>query len=276
MLRVPGSTPNTRNIFFLCHLPVVLGGDAGCATMSDTFLMALPASLAAVSLYVVGAVGDTLRVPDTGTVPIPWSIKTDVAFVTFHDRTAVAPGAIEAGDTENTITGNLVLSGAGMVICEASGWDGVRTLSGPGLAADVELELPPAHDPNKSGRATSNKIKMYSNFLFISASIFDFGLVRYLFRRFTYYTRMIASRLGLGNCVKPHLRRQRDILSNAAAGIVVFHSMPAARPVLIERRTGLWRRCRWPGHRCHRQGDGARNGYRRIGCGHGIYRRDVW
>jgi hypothetical protein len=102
MFNVPGSTPNTRNLLFLLHLEDgFVAGAAACVTEIETVLIALPSELTAVSLYVAGAVSDTLLVPVAETVPIPWSIVTVVALVTFHERTVVAPVAIEAGTAEN-------------------------------------------------------------------------------------------------------------------------------------------------------------------------------
>jgi hypothetical protein len=40
--------------------------------------------LVAVRVYVVSTIGDTNCVPDKGLTPIPWSIETTVAPVTFH------------------------------------------------------------------------------------------------------------------------------------------------------------------------------------------------
>ena len=53
----------------------------------------------------VVAVGDTLRVPDAATVPIPWLMLTVVALVVLQLKVADWPLAIEVGDALNVAVG---------------------------------------------------------------------------------------------------------------------------------------------------------------------------
>ena len=56
--------------------------------------------------------GDTSLVPATSTWPIPWSILTDVAPVTFHNSVDVPPALIVDGLLLNTtITGDVPTGG---------------------------------------------------------------------------------------------------------------------------------------------------------------------
>jgi hypothetical protein len=66
----------------------------------------------------VDVAGDTTLVPTTSTRPIPWSILTDVAPVTFHNRVDVPPILMVDGLLLNSmITGGLGFGdGAGTVI----------------------------------------------------------------------------------------------------------------------------------------------------------------
>ena len=45
----------------------------------------------------VVANGETDREPDAATVPTPWLMLTDVAFVLDHDNVAAEPAVIDAG-----------------------------------------------------------------------------------------------------------------------------------------------------------------------------------
>jgi hypothetical protein len=56
-----------------------------------------PAVLKAVKVYTLVAPGITTLVPVKATLPIPWSILTVVAPVTFQLRVEDSPGAMVAG-----------------------------------------------------------------------------------------------------------------------------------------------------------------------------------
>jgi hypothetical protein len=56
-----------------------------------------PTLLVAVSVYVVVAAGDTLRVPLVATDPMPWLMLTVVALVVVHVSVDAPPAVIEAG-----------------------------------------------------------------------------------------------------------------------------------------------------------------------------------
>ena len=79
-------------------LAVVCGGGTGTETIiiADD-LITVPAELVALMVYTVDVAGDTTLVPATSTRPIPWSILTDVAPVTFHNRVDVPPELIVDG-----------------------------------------------------------------------------------------------------------------------------------------------------------------------------------
>jgi hypothetical protein len=59
----------------------------------------------------VVSVGDTSLLPVRDTLPIPWSIETELALVTFHIKAAEAPELITAGLTSKFIT-----IGAGLTV----------------------------------------------------------------------------------------------------------------------------------------------------------------
>jgi hypothetical protein len=70
----------------------------------------------------VDTAGETTLLPATSTRPIPWSILTDVAPVTFHNKVETPPELMIAGlllkfpITEGVTTGEVVLgAGAGNV-----------------------------------------------------------------------------------------------------------------------------------------------------------------
>jgi hypothetical protein len=50
-------------------------------------------------------IGETLLVPEAGTVPIPWLIVTDVALVVDHVSVDEPPAVIEAGDAVSVAVG---------------------------------------------------------------------------------------------------------------------------------------------------------------------------
>ena len=60
-------------------------------------LVTVPAELVALIVYTVDEAGDTTLVPATSTWPIPWSILTELAPVTFHNRVDVPPELIVDG-----------------------------------------------------------------------------------------------------------------------------------------------------------------------------------
>jgi hypothetical protein len=63
-----------------------------------------PAGLFAVSMYVVVDPGETVWLPEAGTAPIPGSILTESAPVTFQVRLEVCPGLIKAGAALKLVT----------------------------------------------------------------------------------------------------------------------------------------------------------------------------
>jgi hypothetical protein len=78
------------------------GGDAEL-TIVTVDLVTVPAELVALIVYTVDAAGDNTLVPATATCPIPWSILTDVAPVTFHNRVDVPPESIVDGVLLNSL-----------------------------------------------------------------------------------------------------------------------------------------------------------------------------
>jgi hypothetical protein len=76
------------------------GGDADNGTeftIVTADLVTVPVELVALMVYTVDVAGDNTLVPATATCPIPWSILTDVAPVTFHNRVDVPPESIVDG-----------------------------------------------------------------------------------------------------------------------------------------------------------------------------------
>jgi hypothetical protein len=74
----------------------VVGGSVEL-TVAIVDLVTVPVELVALMVYTVDVAGDTTLVPATATCPIPWSILTDVAPVTFHNRVDVPPESIVDG-----------------------------------------------------------------------------------------------------------------------------------------------------------------------------------
>ena len=74
-----------------------IGIDGDRLTVVTADLVTVPAALVALMVYTVDIAGDTTLVPSGSTCPIPWSILTEVAPVTFHNRVDVPPGLIIAG-----------------------------------------------------------------------------------------------------------------------------------------------------------------------------------
>ena len=103
-------------------LLVVVVGGAETVIIADD-LIAVPVELVAVMVYTVDLAGDTTLVPAISTRPMPWSILTNIAPVTFHTRVDVPPGLIVDGVllnspiTEGCPTGGTGFGdGAGTVI----------------------------------------------------------------------------------------------------------------------------------------------------------------
>ena len=87
-----------------------IGSGGGGAEMTEvtTDLEMLPSALVALRVKTVDAAGDTTLVPATSTWPIPGSILTDVAPVTFHKRVDVPPALMVDGLLLNAmITGGV-------------------------------------------------------------------------------------------------------------------------------------------------------------------------
>jgi hypothetical protein len=66
----------------------------------------------------VVAIGLTDLVPDAATVPLPWLIETDVAFVLDHVKIDAAPGVMEVGDAFIVTVGSV---GDGVVTVTVAG-----------------------------------------------------------------------------------------------------------------------------------------------------------
>jgi hypothetical protein len=78
-------------------------------TVNVTEAVTEPASLVAVKVYVLVLAGDTCSCPAGATVPIPWSIETDVAPPVCHCNIAEPPGCMLVGYIEKrNITGSAV------------------------------------------------------------------------------------------------------------------------------------------------------------------------
>ncbi|MBN1374832.1 MAG: hypothetical protein JXA01_01615 [Dehalococcoidia bacterium] len=63
----------------------------------------IPLELTAFMLNEVDLEGDTTRLPETSTWPMPWFILTEVAPLTFHCSVDVPPALMTAGLPLNTI-----------------------------------------------------------------------------------------------------------------------------------------------------------------------------
>ena len=74
-----------------------VGGSGTELTVVIAVLVTVPAELVAVMVYTVDAAGDTNLMPVASTRPIPWSILTELAPVTFHNRVDVPPELIVDG-----------------------------------------------------------------------------------------------------------------------------------------------------------------------------------
>jgi hypothetical protein len=99
-------------------LAVVCGGGSSTETITIADdVITVPAELVALIVYTVDVAGDTSLVPAALTIPIPWSILTVSAPVTFHNRVDVSPELIVDGLLLNaTITGGVITCGVGFVV----------------------------------------------------------------------------------------------------------------------------------------------------------------
>jgi hypothetical protein len=79
------------------------GGGRTELTVVNDDLVTVPEALVALMVYTVDIVGDTILVPATSTRPIPWSIFTELAPVTFHNRVVVPPELIADGLLLNSL-----------------------------------------------------------------------------------------------------------------------------------------------------------------------------
>jgi hypothetical protein len=94
----------------------VMDGAAAWATVTKAVNVAVPPAPAAVSVYDVVCVGDTLIEPFTGWAPSMPLIVTDVAFAVVHVSVALCPGWIDSGCEVNAvIVGACVAGGGGFV-----------------------------------------------------------------------------------------------------------------------------------------------------------------
>ncbi len=85
---------------------VVITGRPAAVTVITAVFVELPRLLPAVSVYVVVVVGDTDFVPVLDTVPIFWSMDTDVAPFMAHERVELPPEVIDDGlDVKLVISG---------------------------------------------------------------------------------------------------------------------------------------------------------------------------
>jgi hypothetical protein len=91
---------------------VPTGGSAAELTVVTADLLTVPKELVAVKVYTVDVAGDNTLVPAALTCPIPWSMLTDVAPVTFHNRVDVPPALIVDG----LLLNSMIAGGVGSVI----------------------------------------------------------------------------------------------------------------------------------------------------------------
>jgi len=90
-------------------------GAGGWVTATVAKQCAVPPTPVAVPVYVTVAAGETDCEPlPIATVPTPWSIENDTAFIVVHERAAELPVVIEAGlaESEQVGAGN---DGGGMM-----------------------------------------------------------------------------------------------------------------------------------------------------------------
>jgi hypothetical protein len=94
--------PRLLAVKLITGLLAVVCGTADTVIIVDD-LITVPAELVALMVYTVDFAGDTTLVPAVSTWPMPWSILTDVAPVTFHIRVDVPPELIVDGLLLNSI-----------------------------------------------------------------------------------------------------------------------------------------------------------------------------
>jgi hypothetical protein len=93
----------------LAMIPIIANeagtGDGGDAelTIVTADLVTVPVELVALMVYTVDVAGDNTLVPAIATRPIPWSILTESAPVTFHNRVDVLPESIVDGLLLNSL-----------------------------------------------------------------------------------------------------------------------------------------------------------------------------
>ena len=76
---------------------IAAGGSGAELTVVTTDLVTVPAELVALIVYTVDVAGDITLAPTALTWPIPLSMLTELAPVTFHIKVVVPPGLIAAG-----------------------------------------------------------------------------------------------------------------------------------------------------------------------------------
>jgi hypothetical protein len=86
---------------------------------------AVPPGPVARAVYVVELPGDTLRLPEGSTVPIPPSIVTLVAFLAFHESVDDWPFSMVEGEAESEIVGAAGAGAGGGASIFAAGGGGV-------------------------------------------------------------------------------------------------------------------------------------------------------
>src|SRR3954468_5092866 len=127
-------------------VPTTVGGVVSAAAFTVTVVVAVavPAAFAADSVEVVVAAGDTTRVPDADTAPIPGSIVTDAAFDTDHDTVELCPCVMAPGDAAKLPIVGAGGGGGGGVADEKSSAHPARHarsgLSGPNVPQNVLVD----------------------------------------------------------------------------------------------------------------------------------------
>jgi len=66
-------------------------------TVTVTLAVFVPAAFVAVTVYIVVTSGDTACDPVSVTVPIPWSMLTEVAFAELQLKVAESPAVMDVG-----------------------------------------------------------------------------------------------------------------------------------------------------------------------------------
>ena len=103
------------------------GGSGTEFTVVTADPVTVPAELVALIVYAVDVAGDTTLIPTKPTRPIPWSMLTDVAPVTFQNKVDGLPELIAGGLLLNSvITGGVPTDGLGF-------GDGAENVKQPGM-----------------------------------------------------------------------------------------------------------------------------------------------